>query len=277
MSNNKKNVGEIIGTAFVSYIVTNIDDLVILMNFFTEATISSSSLKVHHIFIGQYVGFSILLGVSLIGFGVSYALPVKMLGFLGFLPIILGIKGIIEIIIEEYKKSTININDIIPNDNISTIELETIRYRNDINEQIISEFTIQQQEITNSINSSRTLKFKEKLLKFLSHCFNLQALKVASITLANGSDNIAIYTSLFAQATKWQIGVYIAIFLIMVLIWLLFCYFFINFRLILSFAQKYAHYIVPLAFIGIGIYIVIESDCFPWLVQAIKTKNFTNG
>ncbi|CAF1207550.1 unnamed protein product, partial [Rotaria sordida] len=175
MSNNNKNVGEIIGTAVVSYIVTNIDDLVILMNFFTEATISSSSLKVHHIFIGQYVGFSILLGVSLIGFGVSYALPVKMLGFLGFLPIILGIKGIIEIIIEEYKKSTININDIIPNDNISTIELETIRYRNDINEQIISEFTIQQQEITNSINSSRTLKFKEKLLNCLSPSFNPHA------------------------------------------------------------------------------------------------------
>ncbi|CAF4127920.1 unnamed protein product [Rotaria sp. Silwood2] len=146
MSNNEKSVGEFIGTVFISYIATNIDDLVILMNFFTEATISNSLLKVHHIFIGQYLGFFILLGVSLIGYAVSYALPAKMLGFLGFLPIILGIKGLIEIIIEQYKKTTININDVVPNDNISTIELETIRYRNDLNEQIIFEFTTRQQQ-----------------------------------------------------------------------------------------------------------------------------------
>ncbi|CAF3496176.1 unnamed protein product [Rotaria sp. Silwood1] len=276
MSNNTKNIGEVIGTAFASFVVTNIDDLVVLMNFFTEATISNSSLKCRHIFIGQYLGFIILLGISLIGFGASYALPVKMIGFLGFLPIILGIKGAIEIIIEVYKKSIINIDDIIPNDNISTIELEIIRYRNDVNEPVISEFTIRQQQ-PNIIESSSTMKFKQKLLKFLNHCFNLQTLKIASITLANGGDNVAIYASLFAQATKWHIGIYIVIFLFMVLIWLVFCYFFINFRPILSIAQKYAHYIVPLAFIGIGIYIIIESECFPWLVQAIKTKNFTNG
>ncbi|CAF4402532.1 unnamed protein product [Rotaria sp. Silwood2] len=213
MSNNEKSVGEFIGTVFISYIATNIDDLVILMNFFTEATISNSLLKVHHIFIGQYLGFFILLGVSLIGYAVSYALPAKMLGFLGFLPIILGIKGLIEIIIEQYKKTTININDVVPNDNISTIELETIRYRNDLNEQIIFEFTTrqQQQQQPDIIESSSTMNFKQKILKLLSYCFNLQILKIASITLANSGDNIAIYTPLFAQATKWQICVYIAI------------------------------------------------------------------
>ncbi|CAF2563640.1 unnamed protein product [Rotaria sp. Silwood2] len=276
MSNNEKSVGEFIGTVFISYIATNIDDLVILMNFFTEATISNSLLKVRHIFIGQYLGFFILLGVSLIGYAVSYALPVKMLGFLGFLPIILGIKSVIEIIIEEYKKTTININDIVPNDNISTIELETIRYRNDLNEQIISEFTTRRQQ-PNIIQSPSTMNFKQKILKLLSHCFNLQILKIASITLANSGDNIAIYTPLFAQATKWQIGVYIAIYCSMVLIWLIFCYLFINFRPILSLAQRYAHYIVPIVFIGIGIYIIIKSDCFPWLAEAIRTKNFSNG
>ncbi|CAM4945580.1 unnamed protein product [Rotaria socialis] len=278
MSTNGKNLGEFIGTAFVSYIATNIDDLVVLMNFFTEATISNSLLKVRHICIGRFAAFIVLVGVSLIGYGVSYALPVKMLGFLGFLPIMLGIKAMAEITIEECNKCTEDINDIIPNDNISTIELELVRYRNDTDEQITKEFTIRQEETTDVLADPPTsLTFKQKVLKFLSHCLNLQTLKIVSITLANSGDNVAIYTPLFAQATNWQIGVYIVIFFFMMLVWLVFCYFFINFRPILNLAQKYAHYIVPIVFIGIGIYIIVKSDCFPWLVEAIKTKSFTNG
>ena len=38
--------------------------------------------------------------------------------------IILGIKAFAEIIIEEYNKSTVDINDIIPNDNIICVILE---------------------------------------------------------------------------------------------------------------------------------------------------------
>jgi cadmium resistance protein CadD (predicted permease) len=34
MSKEKKSVGELIGTALISFIATNADDLVVLMNFF---------------------------------------------------------------------------------------------------------------------------------------------------------------------------------------------------------------------------------------------------
>jgi cadmium resistance protein CadD (predicted permease) len=69
MSKEKKNVGELIGTALISFIATNADDLVVLMNFFTEASLSNSSLKARHVFIGQYSGFIIVLGFSFIGYG----------------------------------------------------------------------------------------------------------------------------------------------------------------------------------------------------------------
>ena len=275
MSQKEKSIGEFIGAAFISYVATNADDLVVLMNFFTEATLANSTLKVRHIFVGQYLGFVVILAISLIGYGISYAVPVEMLGFLGFLPMILGIKGVIEILLEEYRKTTIAIDDVIPMDDISTIELETIRYRNDSNGEVQSEITLRPAEPLPE--PSPTTERKRKILRLFSFCFNLQTLKIASITLANSADNIAVYTPLFAQASKWQIGVYIIIFLVMVLVWLLFCYFFINFRPVLSIAQKYAHYIVPLVFIGIGIYIVVSSDCFPWLERAIRTKNFRNG
>ncbi|CAF1005935.1 unnamed protein product [Didymodactylos carnosus] len=277
MTTNNDNVGKFIGTAFVAYIGTNADDLVILMNFFTEATIQKSSLKVRHVFIGQYLGFTILVAISLIGYGVSYALPIQLLGFLGFLPIILGIKGFVSLILEFYRKSTVPITDIVPSHEIQTIELETIRQRTD-NGEVISEISIRSQEsVASETSVPPSTKIKSTIVKFMGQFFNLQTLKIASITLANGSDNIAIYTPLFAQARKWQIGVYIAIFLVMVLVWLLFCYYFINYRPILNLAQKYAHYVVPLVFIGLGVYIIVTSNCFPWLVRAIKTKNFKNG
>jgi cadmium resistance protein CadD (predicted permease) len=228
MNQNEKSVGEFVGTAFISYIATNADDLIILMNLFTEATISNSSLKVRHVFIGQYFGFFlILLGVSLIGYGISYVVRVQMLGFLRFLPIILGLKGlieiIIEIIIEISKKSQLNLNDIIPDDNSSTIESEAIRRRNDIDGKMIFEYRTRQVEET-VIHSPPTIRLKQKILRIFSYCFNIQTLKTASITVANSGDNVAIYTPLFAQASRWQIRGYIGIFLFMVFVWLIFSY-----------------------------------------------------
>jgi cadmium resistance protein CadD (predicted permease) len=279
MSGPQQSVGEFIGAAFISFMATNIDDLVVLMNFFTEATMPNAVIKPRHIFIGQYLGFFIILAVSLIGYAVAYAVPVEMVGFLGFLPIILGLKGVVEIIKEFYKKSTKNVNDIIPNTNIATIELTTIQYPNDVNGEITSETTVQKVEEQNPTIDSvpSTTQFKQKIVNLFSHCCNLQILKIASITVANGADNIAIYTPLFAQASKWQICVYIGIFLGMIFVWLIISYLFINFRPILNLAQKYAHYIVPLVFIGIGIYILVKSECFPWLERAIRTKDFKAG
>jgi cadmium resistance protein CadD (predicted permease) len=279
MSKEKKNVGELIGTALISFIATNADDLVVLMNFFTEASLSNSSLKARHVFIGQYSGFIIVLGFSFIGYGLSYAIPIQMLGFLGFFPIILGIKGFVELIIEFYKRSSININEIVANDDVYAIELEAIRYRNDIDGQIIFEIRNQREQQDSSVDSSSPSSptFKQKFVKLLSHCFNLQILKVASVTLANSGDNVAIYTPLFAQAYGWQIGVYAIIFLLMVFVWLIVSYLFINFRPVLNLAQKYAHLIVPFVFIGLGIYIIVTSECFPWLAKAIQTKNFKDG
>lgn len=280
MSAKSKSVGEFIGTALISYVATNADDLVVLMNFFTESTVANSSLKVRHIFIGQYLGFIVLLGISLVGYGLSFAVPIQMLGFLGFLPIALGLKGLIEVLREECRRPTIDLHDVVACDEISTVELEAIRYRNDATGEILFQIPERRESITVAPSpdpSSPRSKMKQQLVKCFSNCLNLQILKIMSITLANSADNVAVYSALFAQASSWQIAVYIIIFLAMVLVWLLFSYFFINFRPILSIAQRYAHYIVPLVFIGIGIYIIVSSECFPWLATAIRTGSFKDG
>ena len=283
MSEKSNNFGQLIATALVSYLATNADDLVVLMNFFTEATLCNSSVKVHHIFIGQYIGFILLLCVSLIGYGLSYAVPIQMLGFLGFLPICLGIKGFVGIVRDECCRKTPTIDDIIPDDVVPSVELAVVRYRNNSTGEIRFQIPAPTQNETNSVTNepppppSRQLQWKRRILRWLTLCFNLQVLKVISVTLANSADNVTVYAALFAQASGWQIVVYIVIFLAMVLVWLVISYYFINFRPILSIAQRYAGYIVPAVFIGIGIYIIVSSECFPWLATAIRTRNFKNG
>ena len=79
--------------AFVSFISTNIDDIVILMLFFSQ---TNDIMKIHHVVIGQYLGISVLTIVSIIGaLGVS-VVPDEYVGLLGLVPIYLGIKAYVD-------------------------------------------------------------------------------------------------------------------------------------------------------------------------------------
>ena len=102
-----------------------------------------------------------------------------------------------------------------------------------------------------------------------------QIIKVSLVTIANGNDNIAIYVPIFVQSTPWQIVGYAVGFLFMVAILCCMCYYFIHFPPILKFARKYVQFISPFVFIALGIYILIESKCFPWLIKIIQTRQWT--
>jgi cadmium resistance protein CadD (predicted permease) len=99
---------------------------------------------------------------------------------------------------------------------------------------------------------------------------------VSLVTIVNGNDNIAIYVPIFVQSTSLEIIAYGLGFLVMVAVLCIVCYSFIHFPPIYRFAQKYAQYISPFIFIGLGIYILIESGCFPWLFKIIQTGEWTN-
>lgn len=74
-------------TAFAA---TNIDDIVILMLFYSQV---NSILRPRHILSGQYLGFAVLIAFSLPGFFGGFLLPKSVIGLLGFLPIAIGIKA----------------------------------------------------------------------------------------------------------------------------------------------------------------------------------------
>src|SRR5512138_539046 len=77
--------------AVVSFAATNIDDIVLLTFFFSHGVES------WRVVIGQYIGFSALVAVSLLGYLLRFAVPAVWIGLLGLLPIIIGLKKLIKL------------------------------------------------------------------------------------------------------------------------------------------------------------------------------------
>jgi cadmium resistance protein CadD (predicted permease) len=82
-------LGPTVAEACATFALTNIDDLFVLVTFNAEAA-TSSAMTPLKIVAGQFIGFTIIIAISMIGFGVSLVLPSEPIGFLGLLPILLG-------------------------------------------------------------------------------------------------------------------------------------------------------------------------------------------
>ena len=94
-------------------------------------------------------------------------------------------------------------------------------------------------------------------------------LKVASVTIMNGGDNIGTYIPLFSQAKGAEIAVYVVCYYILLGIWILSAWIIMRERHILYLAQRYARRLVPFLYIGLGIFIIISSSCYPWAIKQI--------
>ncbi|KAK3203672.1 hypothetical protein GRF29_106g306334 [Pseudopithomyces chartarum] len=92
------NLSTSISTACTSFLLTNLDDLFVLVTFFAESP-TSKSLTPLTITLGQYLGFSIIIAISMLGYGLALVLPSEPIGFLGLLPILLGVWKILELLV----------------------------------------------------------------------------------------------------------------------------------------------------------------------------------
>ncbi len=79
-------------TGVLTFAATNVDDLFILVFFFSQL---DASFRKRHIVAGQYLGFAALVAISLLGFFGSFIIPTAWIGLLGFLPIAMGINKFI--------------------------------------------------------------------------------------------------------------------------------------------------------------------------------------
>ena len=86
---------------------------------------------------------------------------------------------------------------------------------------------------------------------------NANVLSIAAVTLANGGDNIGVYVPFFAinHARVWVI---LPVYAVLLLLWCWAGRWLGNHPLILHSVDRYGHFIVPLVFTGLGIYILTK-------------------
>ncbi|OAQ98342.1 hypothetical protein LLEC1_05379 [Akanthomyces lecanii] len=219
------HLGEAIGTACGAFAATNIDDIFVLVTFFAESA-TNRRMSPLNIVVGQYVGFTAITVISMIGFGISLALPSEPIGFLGFLPMLLGFWALFDLLLSR--------GDDDGDEDEQGPDGEHFR---------------------------------------MTHAARIKAItKVATITLINGGDNIGTYIPLFSQTRGAEIAVYVVVFYIGVGVWCAAAWLTMKQRHILMVAQKYAEKIIPFLYMGLGVFVIVKSDCYPWSMEHINRK-----
>ncbi len=204
---------------FTSFVATNIDDIVILMLFFAQV---NATFKPRHIVVGQYLGFTAILVMSLPGFFGGLFIPKTWIGLLGLVPIAIGI---------QHWRS--------PSRGFSQSSAEEPEI----------------QTVTPDVSA----------IPLLATLISPETYKVAAVTFANGGDNIGIYVPLFANSHWASLGVIVTIFLLMIGIWCAIAYWLTKHPAIAKILTRYGHQIVPFVLIGIGIFILLESETYQLL------------
>ena len=95
-------------------------------------------------------------------------------------------------------------------------------------------------------------------------------LGVAGITIANGADNISLYTPVFRTNPVTDTIVTIIVFLVLVAVWCLVARFVGTSKAVTEALEKIEHWLVPAVFIGLGLYILIESGVIVRLIEVLS-------
>jgi cadmium resistance protein CadD (predicted permease) len=88
---------------------------------------------------------------------------------------------------------------------------------------------------------------------------NNKVLSVATVTIANGGDNLGVYMPLFATMNLLSLIIVVFTFLVLVGIWCLLGFKLVNNRIIGNKIRKYGHLILPFVMIFIGVVIILRG------------------
>lgn len=93
-----------------------------------------------------------------------------------------------------------------------------------------------------------------------------QSYQVAAVTIANGGDNIGIYVPLFAASSAASLGVILSVFFVLVGVWCYVAYQLARHPIVARVLTRYGAAIVPFVLIGVGIFILIDSETYRLLI-----------
>jgi len=194
-------------TAVALFAATNIDDLVVL-TLLSASSRASGRPRRWEIWGGQYLGFAVLVGLSLAaGRGLSLV-PTRWLWLLALIPLTVGVVTLVAAIRAARRG----------------------------------------EQSTPSLPRATGLSN----VRWLSWVAGVAG--VATLTVVDGADNLAAYTPVFATANEGRIAVTLAVFAVGVAVWCAVGALLTRHRRITDTLPRYGRWILPAAFILIGLY-----------------------
>jgi cadmium resistance protein CadD (predicted permease) len=192
------------GIAAVLFAWTNVDDLFVLLGFFSDPRV-----RVRHVVAGQYMGIGVLYGVSVLASMLSIVIPRAYIGVLGLAPIVIGVAKL-----HSLRRGT----------------LPDERGRDDP-----------------AIASARDGR---------------NVATIAMTTVANGGDNISVYTPLLASRSPVEVAAAGLVFAIMTAVWCLLGHWLVHHPALGIPIRRFGSRTLPFLLIGFGISILYTAGTF---------------
>ncbi len=204
-------------SALLVFISTSIDYVIILTILFS---MSRTRKSIGHVVGGLYLGTAFLVTASLVAaFALNYVPEDWMIGFLGLIPLILGIRVAIKGGKEEKEEEEGEENEIV-----------------------------------------EKLESRKSTQLFWT---------IALITIAFGGDNLGIYIPYFATLSGSEIAIMLLVFVISTAALSFLGKKLSTIPLISQTLEKYERIIVPVVYIALGIFIMLESRTFAKIFELI--------
>lgn len=288
----------VIVSAILAFFSTTIDDFVVLLFFIALAEKKVDYARAHaEILVGLTSAYVLILGISLLALVLSAIASEEWVCLIGFIPILLGFNKAWELAQrdclgndrdEEGEDKDEKVGGDSPGEETSLLErggtVVVVDNGDDANSQNIPKpgqrVVIEEHSV--SIASERASYASDKdlsvylgdiptpedindsiLSKVMGPCFRHLmtplALEVFLTTLACGSDNIAIYASVFAAESLIQVGLTIAIIFGLIYVMYLLACVVVKLEAVRYLCITYTEYVIPPLLILLGIYVLSDS------------------
>ncbi|BAY43205.1 hypothetical protein SAMD00079811_07840 [Scytonema sp. HK-05] len=200
-------------------VATTFDDNIYLTAFFSEV---NRTFRPKHIVVGEILGFTALVIVSLLGFLLGLVIPSTWIGLLGILPILIGLNNLL------------NLNKDDSAEDKSANLKRNSRFRG---------FDSRKRSLWDVIRDPHTYR-------------------VSAVTLANGGNNLGIYIPLFATSSIQNLSVIIPVCYFILFCWLLMSYNLTRLPGIAFVLSRYAGKIFPFVLMWLGYRILMDSESY---------------
>jgi len=212
---------ETIKIGLAAAVVTTFDDNIYLTGFFSEV---NRTFRPKHVVVGELIGFTALISISLVGFLIGLAISSDWIGLLGILPILIGLNNLRLLIVNKDESV----------ENKSANLKQNARFRG----------------------------FDSRERSLLDVIQDRQTYRVSAVTISNGGNNLGIYIPLFASSSLKSLAVIIPICYLIICTWLFMSYNLTRTPGIALVLSRYASKLFPFVLMWLGLRIILDNESY---------------